>query len=271
MKNKKWIIITAIMCFVVVCTIFLFRFFSKDTIAPGVVGPDEPYGTTDTTDTAAAKTARAELTPVIEIYEAVGSVQPGSQAQIGAQISGQVNAVHVNAGDAVTKGQLLVMLDDRQIQARLSQARQSLKIAVSQKEQALQTVHGAEAAFAEAKSAYNRIKGFFDADAATEQNLEQTRSSYQQAKAALKRSQDGITGALAGIRMAEERVSEAQIALGYTRIKAPSDGSILKRLIEPGDLAMPGKPLLLIHTAGGLRLEAHVRESLINEVRPDAG
>jgi HlyD family secretion protein len=168
----------------------------------------------------------------------------------------------------VTKDQLLVRLDGRQIQARLSQAGQSLKTAVSQKEQARQSVHAAEAVFAEATSAYNRIKGFFDADAATEQDLEQVRSAYQQAKAALKRAQDGVAGTLAGVRMAEEMVSEAQIALGYTRIKAPSDGSILQRLIDPGDLAMPGKPLLLIRTAGGLRLEAHVREGLIHAVHP---
>lgn len=262
MTNKKWIIITLILCVVIVGTIFIFRFFSKETIAPRVCGPDEPYAG------AAANTARAELATVTRVYKAVGTVQPGSQAHIAAQVSGQVNEVLVNAGDAVTKDQLLVRLDGRQLQARLSQARQSLKTAVSQKEQARQSVHAAEAVFAEAASAYDRIKGFFDADAATEQNLEQVRSDYQQAKAALQRAQDGVSGAMAGVRMAEEMVSEAQIALGYTGIKAPSDGTILQRLIDPGDLAMPGKPLLLIRTAGGLRLEAHVRESLINAVHP---
>ncbi|MFN2356308.1 MAG: efflux RND transporter periplasmic adaptor subunit [Desulfotignum sp.] len=262
MKNKKWIIITLLICFVIVCTIFIFRFFSKETIGPGVHGPDEPHVA------AAGKTARAELTTVTKVYKAVGTVQPASQAHIAARVSGQVNEVLVNAGDAVTKDQLLVRLDGRQIQARLSQARQSLKTAVSQKEQARQSVHAAEAVFAQASSAYTRTKGFFEADAATEQDLEQVRSNYQQAKAGLKRAQDGVAGALAGVRMAEEMVSEAQIAMGYTGITAPSDGSILQRLIDPGDLAMPGKPLLLIRTAGGLRLEAHVRESLINAVHP---
>lgn len=262
MKNKKWIIITLILCLVVVCAIFIFRFFSRDNISPRVCGPEEPFAA------AAARTVRAERIPVIQWYDAVGTVQPSSQARIEAQVSGQVNAVRVNAGDKVVTDQVLVVLDDRQMQVRLSQARQSLKTAVFRREQARQAVHAAEAAFDEAESAYNRVKNFFKAEAATEQDLEQARSGYLQAKAALKRAEDGVSGTLAGIRMAEEMVAEAQIALGYTEIKAPSDGRILKRLVDPGDLAMPGKPLLLVRTDGGLRLEAHVRESLIQSVHP---
>lgn len=262
MKKKKWIIITLILCFVVVCTIFIFRFFAGDNISPRVCGPEEPFAADN------VKTVEAERTTVTEIYDAVGTVQPSTQARIEAQVSGQVNAVRVNAGDDVAAGQVLVVLDDRQMQARLSQARQSLKTAVSQREQARQAVHAAQAAFDEAQSAYNRVKNFFEARAATEQDLEQARSGYLQAKAALKRAEDGVSGTLAGIRMAEEMVAEAKIALGYTEIKAPSDGRLLKRLVDPGDLAMPGKPLLLLRTEGGLRLEAHVRESLIKSVQP---
>ena len=48
---------------------------------------------------------------------------------------------------------------------------------------------------------------------------------------------------------------------------APETGEVLKRLVEPGDLALPGKPLLVLQTAGAYRLEAHVREGLISRVR----
>jgi HlyD family secretion protein len=44
---------------------------------------------------------------------------------------------------------------------------------------------------------------------------------------------------------------------------------VVKRMVEPGDLAMPGKPLLIVQTAGSMRLEAYVREGLINEVQPN--
>lgn len=263
MKNKKWIIIALILCFVVVCAVFIFRFFAGDTISPGVHEPEEPFA-------AATRTVQAERIPVTQWYDAVGTVQPSSQARIEAQVSGQVNAVRVNGGDEVVTGQVLVVLDDRQMQARLSQARQALKTAVSQRQQVRQAVHAAQAVLDEAKSAYNRTKKFFAAKAATKQGLEQALSGYLQAKAALKRAEDSVAGSLAGIRMAEEMVVEAEIALGYTEIKAPTDGWILKRLVDPGDLARPGTPLLLLRTGDSLRLEAHVREGLIQAVIPGA-
>ncbi len=63
-------------------------------------------------------------------------------------------------------------------------------------------------------------------------------------------------------------VEEAEISLSYATITAPADGVVLKRLVDPGDMAMPGKPLLLLRTAGGLQLEASVRERLINKIAP---
>ena len=262
MKNKKWILIPLIVCLVIAAGILLFWFFSKDDIPPGMTGPDKAP------TAEAASTVPAKIETVTEWYDAVGTVQPRTQARIEAQVSSQVTDVRVNAGDMVESGELLVTLDDRQMQARLGQAMQSLQSAMARKEQARQAVNAAQAAFAEAESAYNRIKKFYASEAATEEDLEQVRSKYLQARAALKRAQDGLSGASAGVRMAEEMVREAKIGLGYTEITAPTEGEVLKRLVDPGDLAMPGKPLLALKTAGGLRLEAYVRESLIQQIQP---
>ncbi len=261
MKEKKRVIFFLIVCVLIVGGILMFRFFSDEDISPRVCGPDKIFaGNTNAT-------ARAELTTVNEWYDAVGTVQPSTQARIEAQVSGQINEIRVNAGDEVKTGQLLILLDNRQMQTRLSQARQSLQTSMAAREQARQAVNAARAAFEEAESAYKRVRGFYEAQAATEQSLEQARSRYQQAESALKQAGDAVSGADAGVRMAEEMVAEAEIPLGYTRIKAPSDGRVLKRMADPGDLAMPGKPLLLLRTIGGLRLEAHVRESLIDKIR----
>lgn len=244
--------------------VLYFWFFSGDVISPGKVKPAQQSPMTE------AKTVRASIETVTEWYDAVGTVQPRAQARIEARIVGQITDVRVNSNDPVQEGELLVVLDDRQLQARLSQARQSLKTATARKEQVGQSINSAEAAFVEAKSAYTRVKNFFDAGAATEQDLEQTRSRYLQAESALKRAKDAFSEASSGVVMAQEMIREAKIGLSYTKINAPADGEVLKRLVDPGDLAVPGKPLLLLQTAGGLRLEAHVRESLIQKVHPGA-
>jgi multidrug efflux pump subunit AcrA (membrane-fusion protein) len=262
MKKKKSLLILLVILLVVFSALLLYWILSGEEVSPGRTGPAKQDALRS------ERTGEARIENITEYYDAVGTVEPRTQARIEAQISAQVTDVRVNAGESVKKGDLLVVLDDRRMQTKLSQARQALKTAAAQKEQARQAINAAEAAFTEAQSAYDRIKNFYEKEAATEQELEQARSRFLQAEAALKRAKDGLSGADAGVQRAEEMVQETKIALGYTEIRAPADAEVLKRQVDPGDLAMPGKPLLLLRTQGGLRLEAHVRESLIQKVHP---
>lgn len=262
MEKKKKIYLFSGVAIAIVALVFLYWFFSADKVGPGTVAPEKVRTYPE------ADTARAEIKTVTEWYDAVGTVVPRTQARIEPQVAAQVTEVLVQAGESVKKGDLLVRLEDERMTSKLSQAQQSLQSAIAQREQARQAVNAAKAAFSQAESAYERVKKFYDAQAATEQEFEQARSQFLQAKAALQRAEDGLSGAAAGIRLAEDMVQEARIGLSYTEIVAPADGEVLKRLVDPGDMAMPGKPVLLLRTAGGLQLEANVRESLINKVRP---
>jgi RND family efflux transporter MFP subunit len=182
---------------------------------------------------------RAELTRVPEYYEAVGTVRPVSEATVEAQVPGRVLKVLARAGQAVEKGQLLVQLEDQQFQAKLAQARLGLA--------------AARANFERASAEHERVKKFAQAEAATPQNLEQAKA--------------GFLAAEAGLRQAQQMVQEAEVALGWTRLSAPERGQVVRRLAEPGDLALPGKPLLTVQTVGGHRLEALVREGLIANIK----
>jgi RND family efflux transporter MFP subunit len=98
--------------------------------------------------------------------------------------------------------------------------------------------------------------------------LEAAESTIRQAEAGVKRAEQGLAAADAGILQARAVVKESTISLEYSRILAPEDGVVLKRFVEPGDLALPGKPLVALRTTGALRLEAYVREGLIGNVTP---
>lgn len=126
----------------------------------------------------------------------------------------------------------------------------------------------AEAAYAQADAAFKRTKVYYRSEAATSQDLERAESTYLQAKARVKQTQDALIETKSGIKQAAKVVEEAKIAMGYTRIIAPQDGEVAKRLAEPGDLAWPGKTLLVLQTRGALRLEALVREGLIHRISP---
>ncbi|MFC1505119.1 efflux RND transporter periplasmic adaptor subunit [Thermodesulfobacteriota bacterium] len=205
---------------------------------------------------------------IMEWYEAVGTVRPKTETSIEAQVTAQVLDVKVNPGNTVTKGQLLIALDSRQMKSRRDQAQQALESAVAGKKQAQQAIASAMAAFKQAEADYQRVQKYFKSQAATAQDLERSESTFLQAQAEAERAREGLSAAEAGIRQADAFLKESNIALGYSQIKASEAGVILQRFVEPGDLALPGKPLLTLRTAGALRLEAYVREGLITQVNP---
>ena len=67
-------------------------------------------------------------------------------------------------------------------------------------------------------------------------------------------------------RVASAAATEAETALGYTRITAPFGGVVTRKLAEVGDLASPGRALLEIEDSTSLRLEADVPESLVSRM-----
>lgn len=216
------------------------------------------------------QTAIAEVRETDRVYEAVGTVRPKTESRIEARVTGQVLNVQVSPGDQVTKGALLVSLDSRQLTSRLDQAQQALKSAQAGREQARHALDAARAGFKQAQANYKRVKSYFESQAATAQDLEAAESTFRQAEAGVKRAEEGLAAAKAGILQARAVVKESAISIEYTRILAPEDGVVLNRFVVPGDLALPGKPLVTLRTSSALRLEAYVREGLIAHVAPGA-
>ena len=262
MKNKKNLSVWLIVGAGILLSIIVIRLISSEKIGPGLLN--------DVADDTSApeSTVQASIETITEWYEAVGTVRPRTETRIEAQVTAQVTDVKFSPGAKIKKGEILLTLDNRQLLSRLDQARQALKSAVARKEQARQAVIAAKAAHTQAESAFKRTQTYFASQAATSHDLENAKSVYLQARAGLTKAKEGLSGADAQIHQAEEVVKEAEIALGYTIIRAPESGDVLKRLVEPGDLALPGKPLIFLQTSGFLRLEAYVREGLIKLVTP---
>ena len=136
----------------------------------------------------------------------------------------------------------------------------------ARREKAKEAISGAQAVLKQAQSSYERTKTLFESGATTSHDLEVAESSFLQAKAELKQAEDGLKEADAEVKRAENVIEQSRVALGYNRIIAPKDGEVVQRLAEPGDLAWPGKTLLVLQTRGDLRLEAQVREGLIKSI-----
>lgn len=68
-------------------------------------------------------------------------------------------------------------------------------------------------------------------------------------------------------RVAAGAATEAETALGYTKVVAPFDGVVTRKLADVGDLAAPGKPIVEMEDPAALRFEAGVPEALAGEIK----
>jgi RND family efflux transporter MFP subunit len=260
-KPRKAIPLLAAVVLLVLLMLYMAGSFRTGVIQPGreEAGEQEPPP---------KKTALATVEMISQNYEAVGTVRSEIQASISAQVSGRILSVSVRSGDMVEEGDPLIRIYDRDLQSRLDQAGQALHAAEADKRRAEQALIAAQAAYSEAGASYRRIKNYVEHEAATRQDMERAEAAHRQAMAVVEQAKSAVAGAAAGVEQAKKFVEEAQINLGYTRISAPRAGQIAKRLVDPGDSASPGKPLLLLQSTDVLRLEAHVREGLIGKLLP---
>ena len=170
---------------------------------------------------------------------ASGSIASSRQTTIAARILARIDAVTVAAGDFVQRGELLVRLDARDLEARLAAAREALR--------------AARARFELARREQQRVERLFERNVASVEDLDKARAAANVAEAALKG--------------AEQRVADARVALSDAEIHSPVTGRVVDRLAEAGDMAAPGTPLLRVYDPSVLRLEAPVRESLAVTLR----
>jgi RND family efflux transporter MFP subunit len=213
---------------------------------------------------------RAERVEVDVVEEAVGTIRSRTRVVVSAQVPARVVSVAPRVGEAVGEGAQIVRLDDRELAAGLAGARDSQAAAEAARRQADQARAQGETRLTLAKSRFERTKSFFDRGAATAEQLEAAEADLAQARSGVADADAATAAADARIAQARQVVAGAEVTLGHATIAAPIAGVVAERSVEPGDLAWPGRPLLVLHDPGALRLDAVVREGLIARIAPGA-
>jgi len=202
------------------------------------------------------------------IYEAVGTVRARTAATLSSKLMGYVQEVRVEAGDAVRAGQLLVLLDSRDLDAARRQAEAALKEAKSAIAEADNAVAAAQAQLQLAQVTFRRMKDLHEKRSISEQEFDEAGAKVRMAEANHQMALSRRRQLDEKIEQASEALRSAEIMRGYTEIRAPFDGVITEKKVDPGALAAPGAPLLVIERAGAYRLEARLEESMLPQVRP---
>ena len=162
-----------------------------------------------------------------------GRLEPRQVVTVGAQVSGPVARVLVEEGEPVSEGDLLARIDPTKYRARLAEARARVdKARVAAKDSARQL---------------DRQQKIYDRGLSSSRDLE-----IAQRNAASDRAE---------VEAARAAVRSARVDLGHTEIRAPLDGVVLKRNVEPGETVIANlEPPVLFRVASSLdRLDLVVR------------
>jgi RND family efflux transporter MFP subunit len=181
-------------------------------------------------NTPKSQTAVVEKRQVDDMLTWPGTVKSRTVANIAPRMTARILEIKVNAGDKVKKGDIIARLDEREIRA--------------QENAALAALAGANAQANRARADEQRTRGLYSKEAATREKFDAVVAQAKEAQA--------------GVSQATSTVSEIRSHLADTLLLAPFDGVVVKRLQEPGDMGLPGVPVVSMQTPLGLRLEANV-------------
>jgi HlyD family secretion protein len=200
--------------------------------------------------------ARGNLTLTVT---ANGTLQPTRAINIGSELSGTVLKVNVDVNDKITKGQVLVELDTAKLRDQILRSRALLAAANARVAQTVATVKEARATL-----------GRFEEVARLSGGKVPSKAELDSAHAALERAIAEEASARANVSEAQAAMSTDEINLGKASIRAPSDGVVLTRNVDPGNAVAASLQAVTLFSVAEdltkLRLQVYVDEADVGSV-----
>ena len=224
--------------------------------------------------------------PLVRTLQFSARVATTSRVSVGATLTGRVADVAVREGDAVRQGDVLLRLETDEAQAALAQAQANAQQAQARlaglrgagRTQAQAQLAQADATLRAAERELARTQQLVASGFISEARLDDARRAVAVARA----QRDGagaqaqavgergaeLAQAEAQLQQARAAVQAAQARLAQTVVHAPTDGRVLLRKVEPGQIVQPGSALLSLALAGPTELVAQVDERFLDQLQP---
>ncbi|WP_299800200.1 efflux RND transporter periplasmic adaptor subunit [uncultured Maribacter sp.] len=225
MKNNKYII-TAIL---------------GATILFASCGSDDKKAVVDNSPAVVVQTKNVSEDSSNPFLTVSGKIEAAKSANISTRMMGYVDKIYVGVGDKVTKGQLLISVNNADVSAQLAQVNAGIT--------------EAEAAYTNAEKDFNRFTALFQENSASQKELDDITANYNMAKAR--------------VESAKQMKNGVNAQMGYANIRAPFNGVVTNKFINTGDMANPGMSLMEVESPGTYQVLAMVPESEILAVKND--
>jgi HlyD family secretion protein len=234
--------------------------------------------------------------PAVDVYElqrggivqtvvATGRIITPQRTSVGVVITERVARIPVEEGQAVRRGDVLLLLDDREERAAVAQAEAAIAQAEARLRQmrevglpaAEQALIQARANLALARRQHQRhtdlvAKGFITQSALDDakRNLDVAQSQLDAATLQVESNRPAgsdYTVARTALAQAQAALAAANARIEQTVIRAPADGILIGRNVEPGDVAQPGKELMVLAPSGETQILVQIDEKNLAQLR----
>ncbi|MBI3603059.1 MAG: efflux RND transporter periplasmic adaptor subunit [Nitrospirae bacterium] len=166
------------------------------------------------------KTVPVDRGPITAVVTATGTVNPVISVQVGSQVTGKIKALYADFNSVVTQGEAIAQIDPASFQARVNQARASLRNAQG-------ALVKAQAALAQRKLELGRSETLRRQQFVSQADLDLARTNFRDAAAQVEVAQ-------AQVDQAKAALSNAELDLGDTTIYSPVNGIVVSRNVDVG-------------------------------------
>jgi HlyD family secretion protein len=191
-----------------------------------------------------------------------GTVQARVPVTVAARVSAQVVSLHADHGDMVKRGQLLALLDDRDLSAKRAAA-------AAGRESNARNITASAASLAKAQADLELARNRQRRDADLHKAGFISQATYDASALGMKAAEAAVdnAAALLDARRAESAAVAAdaryaETLWSHTRISAPMDGLVIERSLEVGSTTAPGSPLFRLVDPATLWIAARIDEAL---------
>jgi RND family efflux transporter MFP subunit len=221
--------------------------------------------------------ARAEPRTVSRSIFVTGSLMADEMVTVTSEVAGRVSKVHVDFGQNVRKGQLLIELDTRELELRLARTRSALTQALARlglDANASASTARTTPVLEQARAQLEEVKFKYESGQKLVESGDISRERFLELQRALKQQQSAVEAAeyelrvqLANVQALEAEVKLAEKSLADAKQYAPFDGSITERMVSPGQYLKENTPMMTLVKAWPLRLRLEVPETTSAAVR----
>ncbi len=216
-------------------------------------------------------TQPAERRTIVEVITANGKIQPETEVKISPDVSGEIVELHIEEGDEVKEGDLLLKIKPDVYLSALDRMKATLNSSKANLANSKARLSQIEAQFESTKLSYERNKKLWEQKAISQAEWESALSAYQMGKAEVEAARENVNAAKFSVKSAEASLNEAQENLTKTTIYAPMNGTISMLNVEKGErvvgtMQMAGTEMLRIANLNKMEVLVEVNENDIIRV-----